>query len=74
MALDNDAHSETTPLLAGTTQQSIKPPSARDAPSAVIDSAVSREEKALAASAIGERLPYNDYTVCFLPFHVCEPH
>ena len=28
----------------------------------VVSSAVSKEEQALGATAIGERLPYNDYT------------
>lgn len=28
----------------------------------IVDSAVSKEESALASSTVGERLPYNDYT------------
>ena len=34
----------------------------QDAASSIVDSHITRDEKALAGSSVGERLPYNDYT------------
>ncbi|KAL3427960.1 voltage gated chloride channel [Phlyctema vagabunda] len=60
MARDEEATDERSPLL----NPQIAQLNGRqhDDTSSLISSAVSKEEQALSGTAIGERLPYNDYT------------
>ena len=39
----------------------------------VVESSISKDERALAASTIGERLPYNDYTTIDFLHHSRTP-
>lgn len=64
MAQDEEAQ-ERTPLLdprLSHLRDRRKSPNAPGEADSIISSAVSKEEQALGGTAIGERLPYNDYT------------
>jgi hypothetical protein len=67
MAQDEEA-SENTHLLSprvaelSSQRRSTQPPDDLDEASSIISSHVSNEEQELAGTAVGERLPYNDYT------------
>ncbi|KAN0117440.1 Chloride channel [Hyaloscypha variabilis] len=60
--------SENTHLLSprvaelSSQRRSTQPPNDLDEASSIISSHVSKEEQELAGTAVGERLPYNDYT------------
>lgn len=68
MALDAEAN-ETSRLLdpriaelAGRRSHSSRRDSHNEDAASILSSRVSKDEQALAGTAIGERLPYNDYT------------
>jgi chloride channel 3/4/5 len=68
MALDTETN-EHTPLLDPRVAQlsrqghgGAQPHSNTDDAESIISSCVSKEEQALGGTAVGERLPYNDYT------------
>ena len=63
MAPDEQLHDEHSNLLGSALRKrSFINRSSEDEASSIVDSHVTRDEKALAHSSIGERLPYNDYT------------
>jgi chloride channel 3/4/5 len=57
MAQDEEGAHEHTALL-GTRVTNLRGDEARS----ILSSAVSKDEQAMGGTAIGERLPYNDYT------------
>lgn len=55
--------SERTRLLSATPQnRRLSILQQQDEAESIVDSSLSKEERALATSTVGERLPYNDYT------------
>jgi chloride channel 3/4/5 len=76
MPQDEEAQ-ERTPLLdpriAGLRDRRRSQHSPGEDAESIISSAVSKDEQALSSTAIGERLPYNDYTtIDWLHDLVCE--
>ena len=59
---DQDHPDERTHLLPSTLSKDPLRRLQQDDTDSIIDSHLSKEEQALSTSAVGERLPYNDYT------------
>jgi len=61
MASDTEPGNECTPLLSQPRLSQLQHEQDEEA-SSIVSSTVTKEERRLADSTVGERLPYNDYT------------
>lgn len=59
---EDDSPSEETALLPPSLHQKAFGRLLEDETSSIVQTHVTKDEQALAGSAVGERLPYNDYT------------
>lgn len=75
MSQDEEANEHSHLLDPRVAELSERRGSSRVGPSSIILSHVSKDEQELAGTAIGERLPYNDYTtIDWLHDLVCPPY